>query len=431
MRAILTLTILTFSMMGYTQSSQILKGSVSDEFDKPVKNAKVSIGGFGNSILTDSKGIFTIEIVRSNQLLQITYAGYKTISRKISIVKSDPKDTLKIYFKLEPSVNELEAVDISFKKVERVHEEASNILDFDFYEDKILLLVNKGKQYKLQLITRNDSTLAEFKLEIKPIEFYSDCYKNLHIKTADSVFQIYWNIDGLQLMTGISSQESIQVLEPCISNTQNHLVFKTISEYKQTCIYYSINKIDRKPAIIHIATDIDAERYRENFYRSNLAESAFAKHVMGDNTHLEQRFARDVQSSGMFFEKILNAENYNPLFNVNDTILVVDHIRDTLFAYLSNGTGLSKKFISHHRQSGWDKLLLIDTKTKNIYAKFVVDGIVYLKKLNQETGSLEGNSKIAEHIYPEKLKLNNDFAYYLSRRSNELGNNYLYRQKIR
>jgi len=336
-----------------------------------------------------------------------------------------------VYFKLEPSVNELNEVEIQFKQIERIFNETINIVDFDFYEDNILLLLKEKRDYKLKLITKNDSILGELKLFIKPLRFYMDCYRNIHVKTVDSLYQFYTNMNGLQLMSGISTEQSNTYLEPCVGNTSDQLIFKSFSEYKQVCSYFTVNKIQHGSKLIHVAADIDGERYREKFKQGNLADAVFAKHVMGDNTHEEQRFARDVQSGGMFFDKVLNAENYNPLFVRNESIFICDHARDSLFTYSSSGHLLGKVQLTYHKKKSWDKSLIQDIISKQIYVVFMNDGIISLSLLDCQTGMIMSSKEVSDHIYPEKMKISNGYAYYLTKQSNDLGNSYLYRQKIK
>lgn len=421
---------IAFALKANAQSNPYLKGFVFDEYNKPVKNAQVTLG-LSDTKLTNSDGCFVIEVKESNTLLQINYAGYISIAKRISTTKLNHRDTMVVYFKLEPSVNELNEIEIQYSKIERIFKETINIIDFEFYEDNILLLLKEKREYKLKLITKNDSVISELNLFIKPVGFYKDCYDNIHVKTTDSVYQFYTNLNGLQLMSGISSQQSLEFLEPCAASTTDQLIFKSMSTYKQVCAYFAIDKKQHVSKLIHIASDMDAERYREKFKQGNLADAIYAKHVMGDNTHEEQRFARDVQSSGMFFDKVLNAENYNPLFVRNDSIFIFDHVRDSLFIYSTTGCLIKSALITYHNQKAWGKNIIQDVKTKQMYIVFIKDGIVTLSLMDCQNGKLMPGREVSDHIYPEKMKIYNGNAYYFTKQSNDLGNSYLYRQKIK
>lgn len=431
MRLILFIIFIVSAHALFAQAPQLVKGLVLDEFDRAVQNAKVVVGFENKSTLTNAKGFFLAEVKRPGQLLQIRFAGYTLVSKMINYKPSSKNDTIFIVFRLEPSTQELETVEINAKIVDRVHEANTHILDFDFYENNILLLVKEGKLYKLQLITYEDETLAEFRLPLKPIEFFNDCYENLHVKTQDSIFQIYSTIEGFNLMKGFSLDEFSKILEPCVGNTNEHLLFKSLSAFKQTTIYYSVEKSTHEAGIVHIVSDEDAEAYRMYFYYNNLAEIAMTKHVMGENTSVQQRAARNAETDAMFFKKILHMESYNPLFNIHDTIVIFNHVKDSVFSYFSNGILIDRKFINYHKQVGWDKLAVLDKYTKNIYQKYTADGLTYLKEFDRATGKLYNTFKLSEHIFPEKLKVRNGFAYYLTKRSNDVGNNYLYRQSLR
>jgi len=74
--------------------------------------------------------------------------------------------------------------------------------------------------------------------------------------------------------------------------------------------------------------------------------------------------------------------------------------------------------------------LIMDYLKKEIYAKCVRDGLVYLLKIDPNSGHILSEFKLSGHVFPDKIKIRHGFAYYLSidNKYNSVQN--VYRQKL-
>ncbi|NOZ45350.1 MAG: hypothetical protein GXO79_01060 [Chlorobi bacterium] len=84
--------------------------------------------------------------------------------------------------------------------------------------------------------------------------------------------------------------------------------------------------------------------------------------------------------------------------------------------------------INYHHLNGWQDELLVDEITKRVYAKFIKDGIVFLKQINLKTGNIETEFQIDNHTFPKNIKVRDNNDYYLYKTFNDDPYNDLYRQ---
>ncbi len=415
------------------QNKRILKGIVVDESQKSVPNIAVKNPDLGRTIIANQNGVFYYSVNDLNFSLQFTGVGYKTLLTKVKLFNADFRisDTVVRVFKLLSSVNELNTVDVNYSPVEQFHTPTNvNVLDFEFFSDNVLLMLNENKKYKLKLVDKDDQTLHEFLLSTKPIRFFKDCFNQTHVISNDSASQIIILNGEIQLYKAIAIDQIKRLLEPCVASTNDALVFKALSRFKQAVIYFSINKMSKVSTLIHSCNDVEAEAVVQDFYLENTSAMMVARHTMGENSVSEQKFARDVEENLMFYEQILDKEIYNPLFSINDSLVIFDHVNDSVFVYDENGNSFNNSFIHYRKENDWKKMLLMDGQTNKIFVVYEQDGIYSFANINVYTGLIGHKHKLIKHIFPENIKLYGGFAYYLTRQTNERGNNYLFRQRI-
>jgi hypothetical protein len=123
---------------------------------------------------------------------------------------------------------------------------------------------------------------------------------------------------------------------------------------------------------------------------------------------------------------------YAPMFIRNDTIMIFDHYKNKLFRYDRNNHAIDSLDITYHNSSDkkeWEELLIQDRNKQRIFSVFLRAGIYYLKELNTSTGEIIKVHDL-QYKYPEKLKVKDNYAYYIYRPFESLQNKYLYREKL-
>ena len=107
MKTILTLLITFITLLSYSQIT--LKGKVIDEQKSPIVAANVFLKGTYDGTITDENGEFSFKTTSSgNQILQISFISFETLTVKIEVENYQPKT-----FNLKDDLNTLDAVVVS------------------------------------------------------------------------------------------------------------------------------------------------------------------------------------------------------------------------------------------------------------------------------------------------------------------------------
>jgi hypothetical protein len=88
--------------------------------------------------------------------------------------------------------------------------------------------------------------------------------------------------------------------------------------------------------------------------------------------------------------------------------------------------------VFHHynpRKSGWKRNVIQDKVTGAIYAVFELNGFSYLGLINVNTGKIDKKVKLA-FKYVDKIRVNNNFVYYIYRPFESLQRKFLYREQL-
>ncbi len=107
MKAIFTLTLTFLTLLSFSQTT--LNGKVIDEQKNPIIGANVFVKGTYDGTITDENGAFSFKTTSSgNQILQISFLSFETLTIKIEVEKYQTKT-----FNLKEDINTLDAVVVS------------------------------------------------------------------------------------------------------------------------------------------------------------------------------------------------------------------------------------------------------------------------------------------------------------------------------
>jgi len=228
-----------------------LKFRVLDEKDKsPIGFCYVVIKGKNVSSQSDEEGNVQIR-AKATDTLVIYQLGYflkkltpNEISRDQNIVLLRSKNIT------------LQEVVVSSQKLDTLQGENNIVfLDFSFYDDYILALINKGKKYNsLLLLDADGNKVNEKPLSVKAENLFKDCFGNMHVLTSDSVYQVYYNYQALTLLKPYPLISFYDFLEPCECYDGYTYIFKVRQCRNLKNTYYICE--DGKPKSKRILTSI-------------------------------------------------------------------------------------------------------------------------------------------------------------------------------
>ncbi|MFI5204035.1 MAG: hypothetical protein ACHQF2_06015 [Flavobacteriales bacterium] len=431
-RILFILFAMASNAVGFSQTTRpiTISGRVCDTDSIPL--ARVSVRCESSAVFTNKNGIFVLSTRVFPATITCTHTGYEkkeiTITEKeISSIKND---TLYLPIVLIQITVELPSVQITDRKAERAYDKPRIlILDYDFYKDRLILLLKENKKYKLRLTDENSNTLFDLPLKNNPVKLFRDCYNNLHVLGTEYGFQFYCTDTGIFTVDTISTALVSELLLPCVGSSETHLFFKHYGRHNQSITYFSVDASTRQKQLVHRVDDTESALFVDYFYRKTMANAGMVNMVMAEDI-ASQNKARDVEKDIWFYEKTLSRPVYNPFLPVRDSFFVFNHVRDSMFVFSKNGMWQRGVPIDYHYKNGWKQEILIDRINNAIYARCLRGGLVYLLEINATTGKTGAEYKLEEHAFPENIKMRNGYAYYLYA-TNDYNVTNVYRQKLK
>lgn len=435
MKQCLFLFMILFQLNVFAQSKNeaVIIGRVSDQKNIPLIAANIIDEQSGQGTSSNKNGNFILVLPKQNSKLIISYVGYYPIEKIITVEEMNrhKSDTLYLNFIMEPKIESLPDFTFQSEKTELAYKKTKSlIIDYEFHEKGLLLLLEENKNYFVRLVDEQSQTLYELKIPKHPNRFFIDCLGNLSIIYHDSTYQIFENNNSIVLLSPNSIQEFISILLPCVCSTPDFLIMQQYGLHNQSVIYTSIHRTTKKQALVIEITDKISMSNAIQYYFRTQAEAAIAPGVMDDNDMIQHKIARDAHEQQLFYEVTLSNPVYHPLIQLNDSIYIFDHIHDSVFVYDQENKLRRKFFINYHYKTGWKNELISDADKKNIYAKFIRSGITYLLKIDLITGKIEKEYKLNFPVFPEKIKIKNGYVYYLYRDKKDLSVTNVYRQML-
>lgn len=189
---------------------------------EPVKFCYVIVKGKNNSAVSDESGFVKIKADLTDTLV-IYQTGYNL--KKTTPEAVGPENNVWLRRK---DVN-LEEVSITAKSIEVFNEKEYTVfLDFEFYDEQVLSLINRGGKYNALLLSdKNGNKITEIKLKIKAEHLFKDCLDNIHLLTHDSIYQVYYDYQSLKLLPAYDLNLYHSLLKRCECSQGEKYIFKT------------------------------------------------------------------------------------------------------------------------------------------------------------------------------------------------------------
>ena len=442
---LLALFLLLF-VIAYTQEAQqlVIVGSVfSEQNNDAVTNAYVQDLLTSKTTISNINGVFVLKTRAQANVITISHVSYYSKRYRIdeNVLRQAKNDTLFLEIYLNPKVEELQEVEVNTDIVEIVHKRQASTLDYEFFGDKLLLLIKDKSHYALQLVNAQDSILSEKTLSIMPENLTKDCTGNIHLKSKDSVYQLVVDEKFKLSFLGFTQETYKKVLAPCVAITKEKAFFKQIASFNNKGIrYFTVDKATQeKETLLHVYDKV-AERVAQSHYNSvittyysvtpeynNIIELGLWN---GDLIELTHSNPNTLIPLVAFYLKIASTPIYVPMKYVRDSVYVFNYFEESLLVYNNNAKFIRGLNLNHHHERALAKDIVVDYKKENVYVKFIRNGLVYLKQVDLNTGKLtEDTIRLEQNTFPENIGIRGNYVYYLHKDKNETYN-HLYRQKM-
>ena len=384
---------------------------------------------------TDKKGRYELMVPAIKHIsLQASCLGYKKEVKEIDL--SEVKDTITIYFYLKPELYELNPFTINgtLRPDTVFGSNQFSIIDFDFFEDKYILLTVDKKTDKpfIRLADEGRHILSSFPLpkeggQVK--ELYHDFLGYTNIICKDAIYRVKIKNDLINLAS-LPVEDYNSLIKPVIDTINSQLLFSDYDPEFPMFSYYSYNYRDSSRKKITEVEDEDLmHAYRFEYYSMKPKDRLTARSLAYDYGIDKHKAAAIISG---FTRSMFYAPLYAPLYIIGDTISVFDHYKDKLFHFDKSGKKIDSVNINYHHPKNWREwknIMLKDYTDNQIYALYNSNGHKYMKRISYRTGKEEGRYKIIHHS-AEKTKVRDGYIYYVYRPFESSQEKFLYKERI-
>jgi hypothetical protein len=410
------LVILLFIIfLPFLSNAQNIKGYVTNgKNQEALTGVNVHIDGTTIGTATDEKGFFELEIKSLPMVLTVSYIGYE--SRKIAIV-TIPGIEMKIeLFSIASLLPE--AVVRSKPKIDTVYKERYSVIDYEFFDNYILLLVYRGvrKRYSVVLINEEGEELAEESLGQRvPVGFYKGCLGALHFLTGDAARQIYIQNEKVYFYKPIDLITFERAAYPCILSANDYIYFQNYFIKGQVVQYHRIHKNSESKEKENFALIIDEQRAT-----MAEAEGDFQEMVREiEQFQLRPMGAGEGLSSPSFLNRVVFEPLYVPIFSYEDTLIVFNHRMNRIEFYQESEVILKSVSIEYSKDRKWIKEILRDDETEMFYTLSNTRWGYSVKRIEVQTGKTQDLIEL-ERAFVNNIKVKGGFLYFLQ---NDFRNN--------
>lgn len=411
-----------------------LYGCVTDS-NSPLQSVVVKIQNTNYNTYSNRKGMFELIIpFQKKTTINFSLLGYQKQSK--IIVLNQYQDSLRVNIELIKSFISIEEVNIyANKKPDTlVGSPKFSIYDFDFYEDKFILLTSaKGMdKAELKLADVNGKIITSYPVpkdagEAK--ELYHDYMGYTNLICENYVYRINFYIERFVLIP-LNPKDVDEYIKPIIDTVDGKIIFTDYWKLYPAFNYYSYNETDSsKHHLISIENKELMHAYNFEYYNLKPREKLEARRL-AEEYNTDKRIIASLMSG--FTKSLFYEPPFAPLYIINDTISVFDHYKDYLFHLNSKGQFIDSVKISYNHPKNWQEWkhqMLKDELENKVYAVYAKSGRKYIKQICYRTGKELGRYNLQFHS-ADKLKIRDGYAYYIYRPFESTQEKYFYRELI-
>ncbi|WP_343637130.1 hypothetical protein [Fluviicola sp.] len=433
---------------GLSQVEATVKGKVISESGTPIKNASVKLGN--SDARTNLNGFFIAKTTDFPAKLTVTHTLYSEYSDMV-LLPEKWRDTIHVLVVLTVKAKELDEVTISAEQIFWVYpRKQANVLDFILQpDDGILLCCSDEKNYYVRNLDPQGEKINETPIRRHPRKLYKDFTETVHLVYADSIYETAIINNSIGVFHPGESRRLLNLLETCVYKDQQILIKYEYSNQDQRIEYTAINIQNRKSRVIYVGEDRARDRQLEEYAREtqNAEDKLFhtvppppppastapnprdgLKDSPGDFGILKE--ARDRWNNKKFYELVLIKPTYIPMFELNDSLIIFDHLNDSAVVFTKSGIRVRSFPIYYHYFPGWKNELITNLEKTKLYARYQREGLTVLREINPTNGKTEHIIKLEKHVFPEHLQIHGDFIYYIYKDYLDQSMHYIFKQHL-
>lgn len=437
MKTYYILIMLGFLSVFKAQQTITITGNVKDSHtNKPLPYVAVLLQNstYGTNTSKDGSFLFSIPAKKHISIV-FKLIGYTSKVREFDL--QDNQDSLYISINLSQSYSSLDTFTVyaKLKPDTLVGSPKYSIYDFDFYEDKYILLTSEKtlEKAELKLADADGKIITSYSVpeeggEAK--EFYHDYMGYTNLVCNNYIYRINMYHDRFVLIP-LAVEDVNTFIKPIVDTINNQIIFSDYWKDYPMFNYFSFNENDSIKTKLHTIEDKEMmHAYNFEYYSLMPKEKLVARRLAMEyktDKHIVASLMSGFTKS-MFYEPL-----YAPLYIINDTISIFDHYKDLLFHIDKNGNKIDSIPIKYNHPKNWKEWknkMLKDDINNLVYAVYDKNGHKYIKQISAQTGKDMGKYNLQFHS-ADKLKIHDGYAYYIYRPYESTQEKFFYRELIK
>jgi hypothetical protein len=417
--------LLVFDSNSVQSQTLYIKGKVTDsETQKPLPSVNIN-----NATVSDNWGNYFLQIkpIKKNKI-SFSLIGYKNITSIVNYTK----DTSILNIRLSKKIVELTAVDVSANRTDTVFgNKRFSVADYEFKDDKLILLTfEKNLAHpKIILTDASQKTLSCTELPDEAERLYKDYQGYINVICSAHIYRITIKNNAIHLAS-LPFDNYKKFIMPCLDTLGKDLYFSNYQKDYPEFTYYAYNTDNLCVSAFKTVCDKEALKgYNMEYYFLKPHERLYARKLADEYGIDKHKIAATM--SGLT-KSIFYAPLYAPLFIMNDTVLVFDHYSNAILKYDKKQRLLDSIPIDYNHPPKWREWkheIIVDRETANVYALYQKNGFYYLKHIDAYSGKIISSYKLTSQ-YAEKIKVKNNYVYYVYRPFESLQEQFVYKERI-
>lgn len=392
--------------------AQRFEAFLKDQDGKPVTSAVVNNGN--KQVFSNAKGFFGIDTVRVKHL-QINRTGYEPLRIDVSSISGNT-------IVLQRKENTLGTFEVSgtLQPDTIVSSPVWMIKDYVFWGDSIWLLTwdKRPDRCMLRLFDQQNRELKVYKLQDQAERFFKDAAGTIYLECLSSVYQV-----SIYALLSIRTDDYYSGIRRVPVMNDSAMVYSTWRHDRPEFAYL---KLDRKGNYDTVLT-VQDKRLRDLYF----AEFKFLS--FKDQTEIRRRCRRTGEdqyhlaaASTGFTRSIWWHPLYSPIMKQNEQFEVFDHYRDSLVVFNQQLKRDDQANMSFHEDKSYQKQLIQNETTGEVYALYLRLGVSWLKNLSKNNAE----EFRLTHRYVDKIRIKNLQVFYLYRPFESSQNTFLYSEEV-
>lgn len=422
----LQLVLLLFMSVGMT-AQVVIRGVVSDELSgQGLPDCNILIKGTLKGTVTNTDGRFELEVESLPTVIIVSEVAHHT--REITVRQESTSIVLQPLDELLGEV-ELKAERILYSKM------MEKVRDFDFYDDKFLVLHSSGR--RLLLIDDEGKEVSAINLQTTYDHIHKDCLGNLHITNEDSSHQVFYDYVKLRLIHPYPRAVYDIYVGGCEDRYEDGLIYHFERRNGLVSSFFFARggvttrffELPDTAALNYINKELDINYFIQQRRFGKLGNFSVAQ--IEENLEQFQDMEREKwknwnsrENEHNWLDHLITSPNRMDLKTMGDSIYLFDLKREKLYVFRDTTQPVSVQSLNIDGHKIVD--VIADRANSKLYLVLAKSGSFWLREFSTDINS---TYPVKEVLFPSELKVRNNFLYFIVDPKLK-GKNYLYRSYL-